>query len=144
MTKYIQHYNNASALSRGGNNYYDPLGRCIHFLVDMNTPVHTYYEDLYDATTKLPSHVKFENYCNELIDSLELNIDTEDLLLSKYCYNTTKDIAKNCVLESSILYYYYSKSSINLDETALKSIINSINAVCGILYKFYKEVIIRR
>lgn len=139
MTKYIEHYNNASSLASSDSNYYEQLGRCSHFLVDMNTPVHTYYEDLYDAATKLSNHVKFENYCNNIIDSINVTVNKD--YLNSFIYNSTKDIAKNCVRISNILLYEYKNNPKQLDIIAKHSIENSIKAVAGLLHKFYVEAL---
>lgn len=41
------------------NNDFDELSRSLHFLEDVCTPVHTQYEDKFDAVYRLKLHVNF-------------------------------------------------------------------------------------
>ena len=140
MTKYIYYYNLAKERKRAGMPYYEPIGRCLHFLEDINTPVHTYYEDLFDATIRLGQHIKFENYCNTIVEKLEETCYNY-VNLEYYLNNNIKSIAKMCARESSILFYKYDhiNKKEEIDAIAKEAIKNGIDGATGILYKLFNE-----
>lgn len=143
LTKYIGYYNKAEHNIRNGVKYYEEIGRSLHYLVDINTPVHTYYEDRFDAAIRLNQHIVFENYCNEIIEEIDykkIKIDN----LEYYIYNSIKDIGKNCARKSSILFYEYDDmdKKDDIDKIAREAIMNGIHSSIGILYRFinsYRE-----
>lgn len=45
------------------------LGRAIHFIEDICTPVHTQYEDSFDSVLRLNLHVNFEKKLDEFLNS---------------------------------------------------------------------------
>ncbi len=51
------------------------LGRSLHYLEDVCTPVHVQYEDSSDAVFKLPIHVEFEREFDEFLKSTNCNFD---------------------------------------------------------------------
>lgn len=78
----------------------ESLGRAIHFLEDICTPVHTQYEDAVDAAIRLKLHVNFEK---QLDDYLENN-DASNQLLK---FNSIFELLEYCPCNSSELYYLF-------------------------------------
>ncbi len=81
----------------------EEIGRAIHFIQDICTPVHTYYEDTFDAVYRLHQHTKFEEMCdkmceNELFDKAKIKVPK---LLKE---NSMINIAKYFAGYSSILF----------------------------------------
>lgn len=145
LTKFIKHYRYAIDDKKNGRKYYEHIGRCLHYLVDLNTPVHTYYEDMYDAAVRLKQHIGYEEYCNELIEEAEIESEIEDY--GYYIYNSIKDIGKWSAREASILFQIYDSTKVVvkkdkeiIEEVAKKSISNGIKSSKGILYRFIKEI----
>lgn len=87
----------------------EELGRAIHFLEDMCTPVHTQYEDASDAVIQLKKHVEFEK---RLDDSLEKGLISKDVLRFK----SISEILECCPCNSSEIYYQLSKSEVSNKE----------------------------
>lgn len=141
LTKLLSHYNKALDLRANNEDYGEELGRAVHFLQDICTPVHTYYEDLFDATTRLSQHVNFENRCNELCDKLDFvyNRYINDIFTQFFLNNTVKNIAKHFACKSSVLFKKYDDDSKTVDEIGKQSIHNLIIATTGILTKFEKQ-----
>lgn len=125
---------------------YSELGRSIHFLQDMCTPVHVYYEDMFDATTRLAQHIKFESKCNEKCEELGASY-FNNLFIYKdfFKFNDIKYIAKNSACKSSILFYFYDNTNNDnhsktiRDNIRFQSIKNGVIYTLGILYKYYLD-----
>lgn len=88
---------------RNKTNYLQELGRSIHFLQDICTPVHTYYEDSFDAVVRVKQHMDFENYC----DMLHNKIDPEQYYAEFVIKNplSLKDLGKAYAIQSNYDFY---------------------------------------
>ena len=133
LTKVIEHYQK----SKNGNNL-EELGRSLHFLEDLCTPVHTFYDDLFDAVVRLEQHVHFEKICDSLVDDFKLENKLETM--KYYTHNSLKTICKSCAMKSSILFKQMDDGKIRMAQVGKKSIENGIQAVAGILYRFENGV----
>ena len=131
LTKLEEHYVYAAE-----KNDYQQLGRALHFLVDLNTPVHTFYEDLFDGVFRLKQHTNFESLCDSLMDSF-LPIPIDDL--SYYSLNDIHTIGKGSALTASALFAEYDNNPKRKNYVARMAISNAIMNTCGVLYHFLNE-----
>lgn len=124
---------------KSDDKYIELLGRSIHYLVDLNTPVHTYNQDVFDAVVNVSSHVAFEKKCDELIDKINLLNAPKIRNIKYFVNNTIKTIATNCALNASILFKKYNSMDVKREfiDIANTAIVNGIKNTVGILYKFY-------
>lgn len=136
LTKFIEHYKK----SKGADNVqkaFEELGRSIHFLEDLCTPVHNSYEDLIDPTYRLNQHMKFENLCDELIDDFDFDDRLENI--DYYTHNSLKTIGKSQSMRASFLFKQMDDGKEKAKVIGRSAIINGINAVTGMLYRFERE-----
>lgn len=80
----------------------ESLGRAIHFLEDICTPVHTQYEDPLDAAIKLNIHIDFEKQLDEYLK----NNNRFNHILE---FNSISELLLYCSCKSSELYHQYVK-----------------------------------
>lgn len=76
----------------------EKLGRAIHYLEDMCTPVHTQYEDAADAVIQLKKHVNFE-------DKLDQFLESGGSQSSHIRFKSISEILECCPCDSSEIYY---------------------------------------
>lgn len=112
----------------------ESLGRAIHFLEDICTPVHTQYEDPLDAAIRLKLHVNFEKQLDEYLEKTD---ESKQLLK----FNSIGELLEYCPCNASELYYMFkddnAKDTVfsavySLTKSALsslKSILNSQNLI---------------
>lgn len=133
---YIDGINN---YSKNDTKYIECLGRSIHYLVDLNTPVHTYNQDVFDAVVNVSSHVAFEKKCDNLIDKYTISNAPQINNVNYFDFNNIIVITENCALNASVLFDKYINMDVKREFTAIAdaSLINSIKNTIGILYKFY-------
>lgn len=84
------------------DNKNESLGRAIHYLEDICTPVHSQYEDAFDAAIRLKLHVEFEKEFDEFLENNDLTGIKEN-----YYFDSISEIIDFCSCESSKLYYDY-------------------------------------
>lgn len=140
LTKFNEHYNSA-IMNYNKNNYqktWDELGRAIHFLEDINTPVHTNSQDVLDATSYLSFHVKFESYISSIQKGVEATMKLDDF--SYFRDNSTTQIAKKHANMSADNFYSLHKNLETEETIAKNSLSNAQKCVAGVLYKFYTDV----
>lgn len=78
----------------------ESLGRAIHYLEDICTPVHTQYEDSFDAAIRLSLHAKFEKELDEFLENCNES--------AQLCnFNSISELLKYCSCNSAQLYYSY-------------------------------------
>lgn len=137
FTKYyiaaINNYQNNNA------QYIEYIGRSLHYLVDLNTPVHTYNQDTFDAVVNANMHVNFEAKCDELIDNYNPNVINGINNLHYFVANNIVTIGKYCALIASKSYYNLVNNKEPKIDICNKSINNAIINTIGILYRFCKE-----
>lgn len=116
------------------------LGRAIHYLEDMCTPVHTQYEDAIDAAIRLNLHVNFEKKLDEYIkehDNFHTIIE----------FNSIYEVLKYCPCKAAELYYKYRdggettsifESVVDLTTSALFLLKHQINSK-KIVSKFFTK-----
>ena len=92
----------------------ESLGRAIHFLEDICTPVHTQYEDPVDAALKLNLHINFEKQLDKYLES---NIEFKQYIM----FNTISELLKYCPCKSAELYQQY------VSETKLDNILKNVS-----------------
>ena len=81
------------------------LGRAIHFLEDICTPVHTQYEDTSDSILKLKLHLDFEKD----LDLYLKNFITGNIKSLKNDKGSLSEFINNIALNSARNYYIYKK-----------------------------------
>ncbi len=143
LIKCNTHYNNALDYYRKGNKNlaFQELGRAIHFMEDMNTPVHVGYNLPTDAVFKLPLHVKFEKVCDSVNSECkaEINLDS----LRYFEVNSVSTISKSSAILASGGYYRLNDEVVkgkSKKGLAKNAILNAQYKVTGLLYKFFNEV----
>lgn len=82
LSRFNMHYERAVKLFKSGKkeNAFEELGRSLHFLEDLNTPVHTNNKNIWDASKNFISHVKFENVCKEIQFNHSVNMSVDEIL----------------------------------------------------------------
>ena len=135
------HYNNAVTQYKAGDKKaaFEALGRALHYVEDLNTPVHTNNQDVLDSAFNLPFHVSFEDRCQEIQSTV-----TTSLLKSEFRYyklNTIENIAKSCAYLANDNFYALYKEFLPKDVVAANAIKNAQKTVAGLLYKFYLDVV---
>lgn len=78
---------------------FEQLGRSLHFLEDICTPVHTQYEDYFDAVYRLKLHTNFEKKLDSYI--------SDGSFKRSMCFEfipSFVDLINHCALVSSSLY----------------------------------------
>lgn len=137
MSAYIKlqlHYINAQR-----DNDITELGRALHFAQDMSTPVHTYYEDTFDAVTRLKQHTNFEEFCDKIIKDNVFALDNSSLL------SAINSLSKNAYYNLSIYYsmiasenfYNLDKDKKPINDIATESINNCIILSAHIIRDFF-------
>lgn len=129
LTKFIEHYEKAKS---GAD--IEELGRSIHFLEDLNTPVHIFYEDLFDSVYRLNQHIEFEKVCDKLVQNINFN---SHIIEGYYTVNSLKTIGKACAMKASILFKELDEGKTKAEVIGERSINNAIGAVTGILIRFF-------
>lgn len=145
-TKCVSHFNKAIEYYLNNNKpkAYEELGRSIHFMEDLNTPVHTGYEAYTDVVFKFPLHVRFEKICDSVMKECKCDISKEDL--TYFSSNNIESLAKSSSLLSSDNYYYLvNGESVDEKEFSEKSIArnavaNAQHNVTGMIYKFFSQI----
>lgn len=140
LTRCTYHYNNAKYYFKSGQreNAFEELGRSIHFLEDLNTPVHTNNQDLLDTAFNFSFHVSFEDKCKNVQSRV-----VSSLLKKEFRYyeiNTVENIAKSCAYLANDNFYALYEKLLPRELVAENSIKNAQKSVAGILYKFYLDV----
>lgn len=134
------HYQNAINLFNNDcrENAFEELGRSLHFLEDLNTPVHTNNQSFVDTTYNVSFHVSFENKCKDIQSRV-----VSSLLKKEFRYyriNTIENIAKACAFLANDNFYSLYKKTLPREAVAANSIKNAQKSVAGVLYKFYLDV----
>lgn len=134
------HYNNAVTYFKAGDRLaaMEALGRSLHYLEDLNTPVHTNNQDVFDSAFNLPFHVGFEDRCKEIQSGV-----TSSLLRNEFRYyelNTVENIGKSCAYLANDNFYALYEEILPRDVVAVNSIKNAQKSVAGLMYKFYLDV----
>lgn len=78
---------------------WEQLGRSLHFLEDICTPVHTQYEDLFDAVFRLELHTSFEKKIDNFLDSYSFSFNKFN-----FDFSSVLDLIDHSALSSSVLY----------------------------------------
>lgn len=120
------------------NTAYRELGRSVHFMEDMNTPVHTAYELPSDSVKKLQLHVDFEKVCDSICGECKLNIVPESL--KYYETNTFETISRSAATLSADNFYYLENKKMDKEKLARYAVLNAQKNVSGIMYKFFTVV----
>jgi hypothetical protein len=114
------------------------LGRSLHFLEDLNTPVHTVYETSADAVIKFPMHIDFENKANILCKTIECDFSKE--YFEKYKQSSLNSIGKSSALLAADNFLAYSENRIPQEEAIYDAVVNGLKNVTGLIIKFFSEI----
>lgn len=138
LSRFYTHYENAIQNKKNNLDGSTSLGRAIHYLEDLCTPVHTYNQDIFDAAVNISSHVFFENRCNDLVEDIKDEELPTGINVDYFTENALKTIGINASLVSSVLFHKYSKikHKSDVDGLAIQSIMNGIKNTYGILYRY--------
>lgn len=140
LTKCTSHFNKAISFYKEGKKAeaYQQLGRSIHFMEDMNTPVHTAYDHPTDSLFKLPLHMDFEKNCDNVCTECTAEIIPK--ALGYYRDNSLETIANSAANLSADNFYYLENKKIDKPTSATNAISNSQDKVLGVMYKFFSEI----
>ncbi|MDQ5983809.1 MAG: Phospholipase C [Eubacteriales bacterium SKADARSKE-1] len=140
LSRFTDHYNQAVDLYKKGrkNEAFEQLARSVHFLEDMNTPVHTNNQSFLDSAIDVLLHVTFEKKC------VKLQSRVESIMLKRefdyYKNNTIKQIGKSSAFLANDNFYAMYQKIETQERIALNSIENAQKAVAGVFYRFYLDV----
>lgn len=113
----------------------EELGRALHFLGDLNTPVHTNNQTLLDTGFNFFFHVSFENTCKSVQDRVRPSMQLGEFRY--YEVNSVETIAIcSALLADDNLYALFEKL-LTKEQVAENSVKNAQKAIAGLLYKFY-------
>lgn len=141
LLKCLNHFNEAVGYYKKGNKNmaYQELGRSIHFMEDLNTPVHTAYDLPSDAVIKFPLHVRFEKTCDKICEGCLATVPKESL--NYFSVNPVETIAKSSAVLSADNFYYLENDEETEEESLAKNaVLNAQHKVTGICYKFFKQI----
>lgn len=131
LSKFKDHFKKAKE-----KNSLEELGRAIHFLEDLNTPVHCGYEDTLDSVTRLKQHMEFEKMCDDLVDKIDIsNVE----LTTDYLNSDLDAMAKNCAAQSYVYFKELDKKSTNKKMIGERVILRAIQAVTGVINHYYAK-----
>lgn len=146
LNRLDMHFNNAVNEYKNKNSKlaYQELGRAIHFLEDLNTPVHVVYQLSYEAVSKFPLHVRFEKKCDEVCKQISIKEKFEDVSLNKLEYyeaNSLETIGQASSILSENNFFGLENNFAKVSEkSANNAIYNALDRVVGLLYKFFKQI----
>lgn len=140
LARCVGHYKKALEWYKKGNREkaFEELGRSLHFLEDLNTPVHTNNQDLLDTAFNFPFHVSFEDKCKDIQQRFMSSLLNEEFRY--YENNTLENIAKSCAYLANDNFYSLYEELLPKELVAENAIRNAQKSVAGILYKFYLDV----
>lgn len=110
------------------SNHIPFLGRAVHYLEDICTPVHTQYQDSFDAVYRANLHVEFEKGLDDFIT--ENGVEISEHFPEQI--STLDRLIEYCAIKSSKTYYQYRDLSVlegsflQTCQNACKSLINLI------------------
>jgi len=137
LYRFKMHYDNALNLYKEGKitDALSELGRALHFLEDMNTPVHTNNQSFLDSTIDVFLHTSFEKRCVEIQSEVVSKMLVREF--DYYCNNSIEQIGKSSAFLANDNFYALYKQKLPRDNIAKNSIENAQKAVAGVLYKFF-------
>ncbi len=141
IEKFKEHYKDAKKYYSENDKElaFQELGRAIHFLEDLNTPVHTGYNLPTDAVFKLPLHVNFEKICDNICNRCHASINKTGL--SYYSANSPETIAKSASIVASNNYDCLTDDQDEHQEMIAKNaILNAQRSVTGLFYKYFTDI----
>jgi len=140
LTQFSDHYSNAvNYYSQGDTtNAWKSLGRALHYLEDLNTPVHTNSQSLLDAGTGLKSHIDFESKVVEIQSDYTATMTTYQYRY--YKNNDVNTIGKASASLANDNFSAMKNGTSTVTTVAGNSLTNAQKAVSGVLYKFYLDV----
>jgi hypothetical protein len=102
------------------------LGRAIHFLTDLSTPVHTGYEDAYiDTWFRAKEHLELE----KAIDNVNLSSFNNFCWETKLDFKTCSDLCEKAAKFANTLYFDYLNKAYSIKLIAHKTFVNAV-VVC--------------
>lgn len=140
LYRFKMHYDNALNLYKEGKEMdsISELGRALHFLEDMNTPVHTNNQSFLDSTIDVFLHTSFEKRCVEVQSEVVSKMLRREF--DYYCINTIEQIGKSSAFLANDNFYSLYKKKLPRDDIAKNSIENAQKAVAGVLYRFFLDI----
>lgn len=141
LTRLTSHFESAVKEYKNDNKKgaFQELGRSVHFMEDLNTPVHTVYSSFKDAILKFPLHVMFEKKCDEICDTIKPKTLKKNM--DYYEINSLDAIGKSSsVLSENNFYGMEDKDDKFFYKIASNAILNAQDRVTGMLYKFFIQV----
>ena len=139
LHRFKMHYAKALGLYKEGDlmESMSELGRALHFLEDMNTPVHTNNQSFLDSTIDVFLHTSFEKRCVEIQSEVVSTMLRREF--DYYCNNTIEQIGKSSAFLANDNFYALYKKKLPRDNIAKNAIENAQKAVAGVLYRFFLD-----
>lgn len=140
LTKFVSHYEDALLHYKEGQKKaaWESLGRALHYLEDINTPVHTNNQNLVDAGTGLLKHSEFESTCVKVQEKYTVTMTSGSY--TYYKNNSLTTIAKASANMANNNFQALTNKTSSSETIAGNAILNAERAVSGILYKFTIDV----
>lgn len=140
LKRFKDHYNNAVALYKSGNKFdsYEELARALHFLEDMNTPVHTNNQSFLNSAVDSLFHMAFEKKCVNLQSNAVSTLTAREF--DYYKNNDIEQIGKACATLANDNFYAMYEKLLTQEDVAVKSVENAQKAVAGMIYKFGLDI----
>lgn len=146
LSRLERHYNEAVRLYKNGktDESYEQLARALHFLEDLNVPVHTHNQHFISTILDAPrNHQKFEKYCDNIRETVKISSEslTKDELESNQWLSIT-DLGKSSAFVANENYWKIDKDfEKNVDSVAKETIKNAQKAVAKALDMFYRDAV---
>lgn len=112
----------------------EEIGRSLHFLQDLNTPVHTNNQTLVDTGFNFLSHVSFENTCKKVQDRVRASMQRREFYY--YEVNSVETIGIDSALTADDNLYGHHKGFLSKEKAAENSINGGEKSSAGVFYKF--------
>lgn len=140
LSKFKEHYDSAIQNYKQNNldKSYEELARSLHFLEDLNTPVHTNNQITSDAVLNFPLHISFEKHCVKTQSDYVANMGINEY--GYYRNNSLDTIGIKSAMLANDNFYLLNSNICSMTKVAENSIINAQKAVSGMLYRFYNDI----
>lgn len=151
LSKFCSHFNDAVTLYKKNerDKALEQLARALHFLEDLNTPVHTHNQNVVSAVVDAKrNHTPFEAVCDRVREQVDpkANILTPQDI-KEYQSLSLEEFGKQCAIRARDLYNKLANKQIPKEKEkeyyapiAKEAVKNAQKAVALALDRFYKEV----
>ena len=148
LSRLESHYNKAVELYKKGDfeKAYEELARALHYLEDLNTPVHTHNQSWVSTVVDaLRNHQDFEAYCDKIRKEVTFNgVKISDEELEENKHMSIAELGRSCAFVANENYWKIDGKddyNRNVDQVARETIRNAQIAVARALDMFYRDAV---